>query len=226
MERKKGGPTWTVEHYGYLAEEPMPDEPEGKLAHSNWFVTFNTNKTQDVVDPKHLAVLVKQHLTPEFIRESIYYIDEKKKRIAEDHYHLITNAKTQSAVEIGGKMHFVHVHVMLCFDHYTRMRLDYDGFKERLNEKLADQGITLVYANYHFYKDARQNFREYLMKTKYHDGPAPQERGPSQKKFRTPSTKARTAFLNTTRPANSSFVNRPGPSQSRNLPRVASSKFL
>lgn len=214
MERKRTGPTWTVEHHGYLAEEPIPDQPEGKLSHSNWFVTFNTNKTQEYVQPKHLATLVKQYLTPEFIREAIYYIDEKKRKIDEDQYHLITNAKTQSAVEIGGKMNYVHVHVMLCFDHYTRLRLDYDLFKERLNEKMADHGIELVYAYWHFYKDARQNFRDYLLKTSYYNGPAIQERGPSQKKEKQPSKRARTQSF------------QPATPQSKTLPRASSNQFL
>lgn len=174
---------WNYEHLGYAAERPSYSEPvlEGRRNYSNYFATFNTNKTPIEVDPKEFAKKLEEYLSEETIKPALYYVDQDGERTDEDNYEKISDVKLKSVVEVGGTMNTVHSHVMLAFTHYTRLRLDYQKLRKILNKKFQRDGIVLVYTFWKLYRDASQNFEAYISKTRFSGKKTEEqrERGPS-----------------------------------------------
>ncbi len=182
---------WDVEHLGFADQPREKEDPnlkKGRRAYSNYFATYNTNKTPAEIDPKYLESLLTQVLDKETIADQIYYVNEEGRRIPEDHGDQIESIKLKTVVEVGGKMNYVHFHFLLAITHYTRLRIDYLDIKDVINAKLQPFGIKVVYTNHKLYRDAAANIDNYIAKTHLFSGSKKTnateiaERGPSMPK--------------------------------------------
>ena len=187
---------WDVEHLGF-ADQPREREDstlkKGRRAYSNYFATYNTNKTPAEIDPKYFEKLLQDVLHQDTIADNIYYVDEEGRKTNEDNGDKIENVKLKTVVEVGGKMNYVHFHFLLAITHYTRLRIDYLDLRDSINSKLAPFGIKVAYTYHHLYRDASQNIDAYIAKTHFFSGTNKKkeipERGPSEPKNSSASRK-------------------------------------
>ena len=74
----------------------------------------------------------------------------------------IMDVDCETAIEVGTKLHRVHLHSIITISHKTMLQLDLKKITKHFEEKL---GLALVYVNARYVKDPLFSLRNYLKKT-------------------------------------------------------------
>jgi len=161
------GPKWDIKHHGFLAERAEYNVPQEKIKASNFFITYNTNRLANEVDPKKLEQVLNTILSSELIRKAIYYVDDDGFETNKDFYDQIESANVESVVEIASKTGYVHAHILISFKHRTKLRLDYALLKKLINDAMAEHRMEFVYYHTKLFWDATPNILNYMAKTNF-----------------------------------------------------------
>lgn len=134
-----------------------------KLAHSNFFITINTNKsfqTQDEAQP--MTSKLEQVLDKVLAKVADYIIiEEPGKESIEP--GMIKAINIDGVAEIGPRSFQPHAHVMIAISHYTKLKLDYKQLKEDVKTEMGIEEDIYFFSK--LYRDAKANFLDYMKKT-------------------------------------------------------------
>ena len=106
---------------------------EVKQNRSNYFVTLNSNKTPEDIDPKVFVEAFKQLYT-KYLPLCIHYNDKSSKSEGWEKIDEVILHK--ACLEVGSTMKRVHIHFCITFVHRTNIRLE-GPVLEKLMTKLS-----------------------------------------------------------------------------------------
>ena len=137
------------------------NEPKKRLIHSNFLLTINTQQRYAQDDP-HLND--DAEFFENTIQEMLNSVEHYIKLPEGDSWNndTIKNVDIDYTVERGTKHGQLHCHILLKFDHSTKVQLDYAKIREKI---LKDTGLKNIYMYNRLVRNSgSQNILQYLDK--------------------------------------------------------------
>lgn len=118
-------------------------EKNQKTKSSNFFLTINTNQ-QYGKDAENLQndLDVFEDSVKEVLNNIDQYITLPAGVLFNE--ETIKDVDVEYVIEVGGKKHQIHTHIIIRIDHYTNVQLDYNSIKQKIKN---DLGLDNLYVN-------------------------------------------------------------------------------
>lgn len=155
----------TIRSHG-LAEVSAAEAAEakkGRLKHSNYFITVNTNQVFTDFQGAQLQAAVAQ-------LDSIWLGILKHIRnyfkVPEDFKpNMVKGIEAEYSIEVGPKTKMLHLHAVLLIQHRTTLQLDYQLIKKAIISQLYPQGGgKTIHFDSRYFKDAKTTLLGYIRK--------------------------------------------------------------
>ena len=175
-----------IEHLGAAADDKS--EPQKKVVHSNYMLTFNKNiaiPEPEVLDreKKQLQEKIKKIFTQDFIYDIVVFREQREVGDNSDKVWVSTNKKffdlvedvvVKTVVEVGTQKSLLHAHILIAITHRTNLQIN----MELIKNTLAQENTGIKYASYKLYHDALANIENYISK-QFRAAEAPKKKGGS-----------------------------------------------
>ena len=137
-------------------------KPSGdRSKHSNYFLTFNLNRSYTRDDPNLQADAKKLAAAVNYItgREQLLSFIKVDPESAKSSMRVVA----ESAIELGERRGYLHAHVLLLIHHRAKVRVDFAAMRAELSSRL---GEPIRYFNYKLFHSAKDNLQDYLEKNR------------------------------------------------------------
>lgn len=157
---------------GIVAKEPAVRKKITKrLKHSNFIITINTNKKVGVHSKEAEELAERLEIIGEEVLKELNangfgfkYLDGQGSWTPQ----WIKSVETEGTTEIGPKTGFLHLHMMVLLEHWTKVQVDTKELKEYFSEAWGSP----VYVNVEYFMEAdraREVLRAYIRKNSSND---------------------------------------------------------